>query len=502
MRNSNEIKGIALFTLLILIGGCAKEADQSNIIIFLADDLGYGDLGCYGNPIIQTPHIDQFASEGVRMTDLHSGGTVCSPSRAALLTGRNPYRSGFFYIAGGKTHLRSEEITIAEILQGKGYQTSFWGKWHLSALEKERRDQPGPGDQGFEYWMGTTVNAFDGPANAKKFILNGEPVGEVDGWYCDVIVEKACEWLEHKRDSNRPFFMYVASHEPHTPIDPPVEFSRMYDNTETNRLEKGIEYGRVSRPEKDISAYKKEYYGTVTQLDNAFGRLMSTLDRLGLSKNTLVLFTSDNGPETPVTIEESLGLWDDPIRDKCFGTPGALRGMKRFPYEGGHRVPGIARLPGVIPGGTVSDILFNGTDILPTLCEMADATLPADRAIDGVNAFNAFLTKEVEREQSAIWFYPNHEDTYFRMPQMAMRRDGYTLLGWLPEKPDSMDLERWMSDSDPALFELYDMVHDPIQMIDISNQEPELVRSMEKEMVGLWREMRDEGLNGNISHTD
>jgi arylsulfatase A len=137
MRNSNEIKGIALFTLLILIGGCAKEADQSNIIIFLADDLGYGDLGCYGNPIIQTPHIDQFASEGVRMTDLHSGGTVCSPSRAALLTGRNPYRSGFFYIAGGKTHLRSEEITIAEILQGKGYQTSFWGKWHLSALEKE-----------------------------------------------------------------------------------------------------------------------------------------------------------------------------------------------------------------------------------------------------------------------------------------------------------------------------------------------------------------------------
>ena len=113
MLNSQKV--IALFTLLMLIGGCTKEADQLNIIIFLADDLGYGDLACYGNPIIQTPHIDQFASEGVRMTDLHSGGTVCSPSRAALLTGRNPYRSGFFYIAGGKTHLRNEEITIAEI---------------------------------------------------------------------------------------------------------------------------------------------------------------------------------------------------------------------------------------------------------------------------------------------------------------------------------------------------------------------------------------------------
>ncbi|MCP4313172.1 MAG: sulfatase-like hydrolase/transferase [Bacteroidetes bacterium] len=494
----NSQKVIALFTLLLLIGGCAKEADQPNIIVFLADDLGYGDLGCYGNPIIQTPNIDKLASEGVRMTDLHSGGTVCSPSRAALLTGRNPYRSGFFYIAGGKTHLRNEEVTIAEILKEKGYQTSFWGKWHLSTLEKGRRDQPGPGDQGFDYWMGTTVNAFDGPANAKKFILNGEPVGEVDGWYCDVIVDEACEWLEHKRDGDRPFFMYLASHEPHTPINPPAEYKQMYDNTETNGLEKGIAYGRVSRPGKDISAYKKEYYGTVTQLDNAFGRLMSTLDRLGLSKNTLVLFTSDNGPETPVTIEESLGLWDDPIRDKCFGTPGELRGMKRFPYEGGHRVPGIARLPGVIHEGTVSDILFNGTDILPTLCELADATLPVDRAIDGVDAFNAFLQKEVSRDVPSVWFYPNHEDTYFRMPQMAMRKDGYTLIGWLPEKPDSLNLRAWMAAYDPVKFELYEMAGDPMQVNDISKQEPERVSSMEKEMVGLWREMRDEGLSGDI----
>ncbi len=137
---------------------------------------------------------------------------------------------------------------------------------------------------------------------------------------------------------------------------------------------------------------------------------------------------------------------------------------------------------------------FNGTDILPTLCELVDATLPGDRAIDGVDAFNAFLGKEVEREQSAIWFYPNHEDTYFRMPQMAMRKDGYALVGWLPEKPDSMNLRNWMASYDPVKLELYDMVHDPMQMDDISKQEPEKVRSMEEEMVGLWREMRDEGL--------
>lgn len=476
--------------------GCKKETAPPNIIVFLADDLGYGDLGCYGNPIIKTPNIDKLADEGVQMTDCHSGGTVCSPSRSALLTGRNPYRSGFFYIHGRDTHLKNEEITIAELLHPKGYETSLWGKWHLSALEKNRYDQPGPGDQGFDYWMGTTVNAFDGPKNAKKFILNGKPVGEVDGWYCDVIVDKASDWLKNKRDKKKPFFMYVSSHEPHTPISPPEEYTKMYDNSEVNELEKNVKYGGVARPEKDISAYKKEYYGTVNQLDDAFGRLMNTLEKLGLKENTLVLFTSDNGPETPVTIEESLGDWDDPIRDKCFGTPGEFRGMKRFPYEGGHRVPGIVRFPGVIPAGTKSDVLFNGTDILPTLCNLVGATVPANRNIDGSNAFSAFLNEKVERESSAIWFYPNHEDTYFRMPQMSMRKDNYTLIGWLPEKPDSFSLRNWMATYDPCKFELYDIKSDPSQTNDISALDSEIVESMKDEMTILWREMRDEGLAG------
>ena len=160
--------GLILMILsgLLLLGGCSEETQAPNIVIFLADDLGYGDLGCYGNPIIKTPHIDQLALEGVLMTDCHSGGTVCSPSRSALLTGRNPYRSGFFYIHGRDTYLRDAEVTIAELLREKGYQTGFWGKWHLSTLEKTRYNHPGPSEQGFDYWMGTTVNAFDGPKNA------------------------------------------------------------------------------------------------------------------------------------------------------------------------------------------------------------------------------------------------------------------------------------------------------------------------------------------------
>lgn len=480
---------------LLVQGGCKKEeATPPNIIVFLADDLGYGDLGSYGNPIIKTPNIDKLAEEGVRMTDCHSGGTVCSPSRAALLTGRNPYRSGFFYIHNKKTYLREQEITIAELLHDKGYETAFWGKWHLSTLERDKYVHPGPSEQGFDYWMGTTLNAFGGPKNYRKFIKNGEPVGEVDGWYCDVIVDDAREWLKSKRNKEKPFFMYVCSHEPHTPIAPPEEYSEHYDNAEVDELEKNVKYGGVARPTKDISAYKKEYYGTVNQLDDAFGRLMATLEELGLDENTLVLFTSDNGPEAPVTVEESLGTWDDPIRDKCFGTPGDLRGMKRFPYEGGHRVPGIVKFPGHIPAGTTSDVLFNGCDILPTICQVADVPVPTNRNIDGVDAFNAFLNEEVQRDKSVVWFYPNHEDTYFRMPQVALRKNNYTLIGWLPEKPDSLNLQEWMADFDPVKFELYDIEADPEQANDIAAGHPGEVDAMKQEMIAQWREMRDEGL--------
>jgi len=479
-----------------------KQADrtileQPNIIIFLADDLGYGDLGCYGNPIIQTPNIDKFASEGVLMTDFHSGGTVCSPSRAALLTGRNPYRSGFFYIASQNTYLQDEEITIAELLQNAGYETSFWGKWHLSGLEQP--GTPGPSEQGFDHWLGTTLNAFEGPENPKKFMHNGKPQGEMEGWYCDIIVDKASRWLESERDEDKPFFMYVSSHEPHTPIAPPEQYRSLYENDSIDALEEKVRYGQVTRPEKDISRNKSSYYGTVTHLDAAFGRLMKKLDDLDLSENTIVIFTSDNGPESPVSIEESLGLWDDDLRDFCFGTPGEFRGMKRFPYEGGHRVPGVIRYPGVIPPGSESNVLFNGTDFLPTLANLVGVEIPNDRPIDGVDAFDAFLNKEVDRAMPSIWFYPNHEDCYFRMPQMAMRTGRFTLIGYLPETDDPYGLRKWIAENEPERFELYDIVADPAQEYDISAQHPAVLALAKEEMISLWKEMRDEGLSGDIS---
>tara|TARA_R110002049_G_scaffold182485_2_gene350304 strand:+ start:33488 stop:34954 length:1467 start_codon:yes stop_codon:yes gene_type:complete len=486
-----------MVVLLVACSYARASARPPNVILFLADDLGYGDLACYGNPIVQTPHLDRFASQGVLLTDCHSGGTVCSPSRAALLTGRNPYRSGFFYIHNRNTFLRDEEITLAEVLKEKGYQTAFWGKWHLSTLEKTHRNHPGPGEQGFDYWMATTLNAFDklgGPRRPNAFIKNGNPLGAVDGWYCDVIVDDARDWLLSKRNKQKPFFLYVCSHEPHTPIDPPEEYSARYDNTEVDRLEKRVRYGRVKRPRRDIAAHKKDYYATVSQLDDAFGRLMKTLEEEGLVENTLVLFTSDNGPETPVTLEESRGQWEDLIRDKCFGTPGELRGMKRYPYEGGHRVPGLVRLPGIIPAGTESEVLFNATDFLPTVCGLVGAKVPKNRNVDGVDAFGAFRGRPVGRGDSVIWFFPHHGDTWFRMPHIAMRKGNFTLIAWLPKRTENIPLDEWFAKSDPDRVELYDVAVDPAQRNDIADQHPDIVSSMKTEMTSLWREMRDEGL--------
>lgn len=330
MRTTPQLSIFLLLvsTIFIACKSTSEEKDQQkpNIIIFLADDLGYGDLGCYGNPIIKTPAIDQFAAEGVRLTDCHSAGTVCSPSRAGLLTGRNPYRSGLYYIQGaGGAHLLDSEVTLAELLKSDGYTTSFMVKWHLSQLEKTKKDEPGPGDQGFDYWFATTLNAFDGPENPEKFIRNGEPVGEAEGWYCDVLIKESAHWLAEKRDKEKPFFLVISTHEPHTPLAPPEAYSRLYDTPMVDSLEKSIQYGEVARPDKDISHNKTAYYGTVTQLDHAFADLLAIVDKENLKDNTLIIFTSDNGPEHPVNLEESKGEWEDPIRDFCFGTPGYIK---------------------------------------------------------------------------------------------------------------------------------------------------------------------------------
>lgn len=481
----------AVILSLVLIQGCRPAPDPPNIIIFLADDLGYGDLSCYGNPINLTPHIDRLASEGTRFTDFHSAGTVCSPSRASLLTGRHPYRLGFYYILGGGAHLQRKEITIATLLRETGYDTCFVGKWHLTQLDRPEAGQPSPGEHGFDHWFGTTVNAFEGPDNPQKFVRNGEKVGPVGQWYCDAIVAEAADWLISRPNPEKPFFLYVSSHEPHTPIVPPEEYSNRFDNEGVEQLEDSISYGGVPRPEdKNIESNKKYYYGTVAQLDAAFGRLMATLERLNLRDNTLVVFTSDNGPEYPVNFMESQGMWEDPIRDRCFGTPGPLKGMKRFTYEGGHRVPGIARWPGHIPPGAVSHALINGTDFLPTLCEIAGIAFPEDRRIDGESVVAALRGKPFARQNPVCWSAPVHEYTF--VPPMTLRDGNWLLVAWFNAKPPDQLWMDWIKTSTPERFELYDLGEDLAQEHDQADRLPDKVDELSAQMRRLWKDIQAE----------
>jgi len=502
LNRRNFMKSVLAGTAAAVLRGgsgvtwAAGEKRRPNFVIFLADDLGYGDLGCYGNPIVRTPNMDGLASQGVRFTDCHAAGTVCSPSRASLLTGRTPYRLGFYSILGrGDIHLRREEVTIASLLGDHGYDTCFVGKWHLTNINDSKSDQPDPGDHGFDHWFATQVNAFrTGPENHDRYMRNGEKVGQVDGWYCDVIVKEALDWLTGRPDQNRPFLLVVCSHEPHTPVRPPEKYAAMYDNAEVERSEKTIDYGKILRTDRDIADNKKYYYGTVTQLDNAFGALIDGIDEMGLKDNSLVFLTSDNGPETPVSVEESGGRWNDESRDRCFGTPGPLKGMKRYTYEGGHRVPGIARWPRHIEPGSQCSELVNGTDLLPTLCELAGVSTPADRVIDGSSVVPLFTGGKVIRHRPQCWIFPTE---YYYIPHMAMREGDYAIVGWFNEKTGAQTHMEWVKSARLARFELYNLKKDLDESENLSGKEPERLKTMAARMRELWREIQAEGPTWN-----
>jgi len=490
-----QLLALALLFIVVACNPSSKKALDSstmlpNIVIFLTDDLGYGDLGCYGNPIIKSPNIDKLASEGIRFTDMHSAGTVCSPSRASLLTGRHPYRLGFYYILGGGAHLTADEVTLPTLLKQRGYETFFAGKWHLTRFDRPQLNQPDPKDHGFDHWFATVVNAFDGPESPAGFYRNGHPVGELNDWYCNVIVDEAIDWIQNRDGQSKPFFMEICTHGPHTPINPPKEYVKVYETEEVEKLENTIAYGQVPRPEKDIEPLKQEYYGTVTQIDEAFGRLMVMLDEQDLRDNTMIIFTSDNGPEYPVNLMESRGEWDDPIRDKCFGTPGPLRGMKRFTYEGGHRVPGIISWPGTLPDNQVSDALVNGTDFLPTICNLLNIPLPDGKTIDGENVWQAFQGKRLKRQQAVVWNTPVHE--YEFVPPMTLRDGDYVLVAWFNKKPSEQLWMDWIKSANPISYELYDLSEDIGQQQDISDQNQKVVERLSKKMEQIWQDIQEE----------
>jgi len=272
---------------------------QPNIVVLFADDLGYKDIGCFDGPV-KTPALDRLAASGIRFTDFYSGSPVCSPSRATLLTGRNHVRAGIYSVLIFNTermHLLEREITLPEVLESHGYATAHFGKWHLGLPHQGQPNKPSPADHGFDYWFGMASGASPSHKNPTNFLRNGKPVGLMQGYSCQIVVDEAISWLKNQRDREAPFFLNLWFHKPHDPIAAPDDIV--------------AQYGELN----DDAAI---YSGTIANTDRAIARLLEELKRVDSPENTLIFYSSDNGSYR---------------RDRV----GHLRGKKGSVYEGGIR---------------------------------------------------------------------------------------------------------------------------------------------------------------------
>ncbi|MBE3068952.1 MAG: arylsulfatase [Planctomycetes bacterium] len=386
----------------------AAPARKPNIIFILADDLGYGDLGCYGQKQIQTPHINRLAAEGVRFTQAYAGSTVCAPSRCCLMTGLH---TGHAYVRGntevqpeGQLPLPAGTATVAGALRAAGYATGLIGKWGLGG--------PGsvgePNRQGFDYAFGYLCQRMAHNYYPPYLWRNGEKVplpNEVTKGVAtkkvqyshDLFADEALAFVE--QSAGRPFFLYLALTIPHA-------------NNEAGR--QGMEVPTAEPyADKPWPEAQRNHAAMITRMDRDVGRLMETLERLGLDQNTIVFFTSDNGPHREGGADPNF-----------FDSSGPLRGIKRDLYEGGIRVPMLARWPGRIPAGSVSDYAWAFWDFLPTACDLAGAEPPG--GIDGVSVVPALLGRAEAAHPYLYWEF--HEGGFSQAVRMggfkAVRRRG------------------------------------------------------------------------------
>ncbi|GMU22781.1 MAG: sulfatase [Phycisphaerae bacterium] len=439
-------------------------ADRTNFLIVLCDDLGYGDLSCYGHPSIQTPNLDRLASQGMRLTSCYAAAPVCSPSRVGLLTGRNPNRTGVYdwIPAGHPMHMRRQEVTIAQLLKRAGYVTGHFGKWHCNGQFNSPL-QPQPGDHGFDYWFSTQNNAHPNHQSPANFVRNGQPAGPAEGYSCQVVTDEAIGWLRRQRTAEKPFFAFVCFHEPHEPVASPRELMACYPHAK--------------------SPDQAAYFANVTNVDQAVGRLLSALDELGEAKRTFVLFTSDNGPET---LNRYRGA------SRSYGSPGPLRGMKLHIYEGGIRVPGIIRWPGHTRPDQEVDEPVSNVDLLPTFCAIAGIGPTAGRSLDGTSILPIFEGRALERTTPLFWFY----SLAISNPKLALRDGDWKLVAhWDPVanfkglEPESI---RALKQARLTSFELYNLREDPGERDNLADGETQRVKAMADKLQRLFGEVQEE----------
>lgn len=459
----------ALFGVAALVPQ-AKAKAEPNIILCMADDLGYGDVGYYGHEQLKTPHLDKMASEGIRFDRFYSADPVCSPTRASVLTGRHPNRQGVFSANVG--HMREREITLAEAVHTKGYTTGHFGKWHLGTLTTQVHDSNRGGPGKTAHYSPPWSNGFDVAfsAEAKLPTWNpmlvpedegyganagaggkkpGEPYGSyywtgpeqratknLKGANARVIMDRAVDFIENASKREQPFLAVIWFHTPHKPTIGGGKYLKMYSGL----------------PED-----KRHYYAAVTAMDDQIGRLRQKLSDLGESDHTMLWFCSDNGPEGP---SGDPGRTDGPSGE-------SLRGRKRSLYEGGVRVPGLLVWPNQIDKPRVIDMPAVTSDYYPTILDYLNIDMVDQPELDGISLKPAIEGNMSQRPKPIAFQRGNRE---------ALTGNRYKLYH---KKGQG--------------YELYDLKKDPTEQNNIAEAHPEIVERMKKQLNkrrAAWRESR------------
>ncbi|MEW4487182.1 arylsulfatase [Thalassoglobus sp. JC818] len=467
--------GLQLFITI----GLLQAADRPNIIYIMTDDLGYGDLGCYGQEVIETPNIDRLASQGMRFTDHYSGHTVCRPSRLVLWTGQHCGTTGL--IGNRPRSLTGMEATVSQQLKKVGYRTGGVGKWALGNVDTpDEINNPGhPNNNGFDYWFGylNQSNAHNFyPTflweNKKQVTLPGNVIGDYENgrgrvssvrvsYSHDFMTDAAFKFV--KENAAEPFLLHIHWTIPHA-------------NNEGGRaVGDGMEvpdYGIYK--DRDWPNPEKGFAAMITHMDRDVGRLMALLDDLDLTEKTLIIFTSDNGPHE-----------EGGHKHEFFDSNGPLQGYKRSMHEGGIRVPFIARWPGTVPAGKTSDLPSAFYDFLPTACELAGAETPD--GIDGISYAPTLLGNDADQKRHEYLYFASQEGR----TSVGVRSGKWKLVRY-PDKPNrDADL------ASPGEWKLYDVTTDPGEETDLSAQHSEVVEKMTESLIrdGLWKEDVDSSSN-------
>ena len=451
---------LTLMASLAAISCSNKEKQLPNIVYILADDLGYGDLSCYGQQKFSTPNIDRLARDGMLFTQHYTGCTVSAPSRSSLMTGQHtghtPIRGNRGWEPEGQWPLPADSYTLAELLKTKGYITGAFGKWGLGYIDTEGD----PNKQGIDEFFGYNCQSLAHNYypdhlwhNHEKVILHENDSGKTGAYSADLIHKAAISFIENNRD--KPFFMYYPTTIPHAELLAKEDYMKIFRGKfEPEKSYKGTDEG----PDFRLGPYGSQqeahaaFAAMIKQLDDYVGELLAKLSELGIEQNTIVFFASDNGPH--------LEGGADP---DYFNSNGDLRGYKRDMYEGGIRTPMLVKWPGMIQEGSRTDHVSAFWDLMPTLAEITDAEIPEN--IDGISFLPALTGKGKQKEHDYL-FWEFHEQG----GKMAVRMDNW--------KAVKLNINK----SPRGEIELYDLSADISETRNISSSNPEIVRKIEERM--------------------